>query len=61
MEKKIQTKEEFRTAIQREKELRKRIAKAQEIKLAQIEKEKKLAIAKAKFNKISGGISAKGE
>lgn len=57
MERVIKGKEEFRKAMEREKERRKRIAKAQEIKLAQIEKEKKLAAARERFVKMGGGIN----
>lgn len=53
---KIKSKEEFRAAIQKERERRKRIEKIQEKKLAQIEKEKKLAAARNKFQTMSGGI-----
>ena len=42
MERKIQNKEEFLAAIKREKERRKRVAEAQEKKLAELEKKKKL-------------------
>ncbi len=42
MERKIQNKEEFLAAIKREKERRKKVAEAQEKKLAEIEKKKKL-------------------
>lgn len=42
MERKIQNKEEFLAAIKKEKERRKRVAKAQEKKLAELEKKKKL-------------------
>lgn len=42
MERKIQNKEEFLAAIKREKERRKKVTEAQEKKLAEIEKKKKL-------------------
>lgn len=42
MERKIQNKEEFLAAIKREKERRKKVVEAQEKKLAEIEKKKKL-------------------
>ena len=58
MERKITTKAEFVAAIQREKERRKKVNEAQEKKLAEIEKEKKLAAARERFKKMSGGISA---
>lgn len=57
MERKIQNKEEFLAAIKREKERRKKVAEAQEKKLAEIEKKKKLAAAGERFQKMGGGIN----
>ena len=44
MERKITSKAEFLEAIKREKERRKKVAEAQEKKLAEIEKKKKLTM-----------------